>query len=218
MSSDYLNNYRKITNLVNSYEKEYNKNIKLVVVSKTQDYKKIVELHKNGQNDFGENYVDEAESKMKKINNPTIEWHFIGKIQSNKIKKISEYFSWVHTIYTEKHAKRLDSFCFQLNKIMNVCIQINIDNEESKGGVDINDYENLAKVICQMKNIKLRGIMAIPSPNNSSSNAFTKMKDLYNSYANLDTLSMGMSKDYLSAIENDANMIRIGQQIFGERR
>ena len=92
MSNDYINNYKKITNLISSYKKKYNKDIRLVVVSKTQDFKKIVELHKNGQNDFGENYVDEAESKIKQINDQTIKWHFIGKIQSNKIKKISEYF------------------------------------------------------------------------------------------------------------------------------
>jgi len=143
MSNDYINNYKKITNLISSYKKKYNKDIKLVVVSKTQDFKKIVELHKNGQNDFGENYVDEAESKIKQINNQTIKWHFIGKIQSNKIKKISEYFSWVHTIDTEKHVRKIDAFCSQLDKIMNVCIQINIDNEASKGGIDIDNYANL---------------------------------------------------------------------------
>ena len=218
MSNDYINNYKKITNLISSYKKKYNKDIRLVVVSKTQDFKKIVELHKNGQNDFGENYVDEAESKIKQINNQTIKWHFIGKIQSNKIKKISEYFSWVHTIDTEKHVRKIDAFCSQLNKIMNVCIQINIDNEASKGGIDIDNYANLSNIIQQMKNIKLRGIMAIPNPNKSCLSAFAKMKDLYNSCAYLDTLSMGMSKDYLSAIENDANIIRVGQQIFGERK
>jgi len=218
MSNDYINNYKKITNLISSYKKKYNKDIKLVVVSKTQDFKKIVELHKNGQYDFGENYVDEAESKIKQINNQTIKWHFIGKIQSNKIKKISEYFSWVHTIDTEKHVRKMDAFCSQLDKIMNVCIQINIDNEASKGGINIDNYANLSNIIQQMKNIKLRGIMAIPNPNKSCSSSFAKMKDLYNSCTYLDTLSMGMSKDYLSAIENDANIIRVGQQIFGERK
>jgi pyridoxal phosphate enzyme (YggS family) len=218
MSNDYINNYKKITKLISSYKKKYNKDIKLVVVSKTQDFKKIAELHKNGQNDFGENYVDEAESKIKQINNQTIKWHFIGKIQSNKIKKISEYFSWVHTIDREKHVRKIDAFCSQLDKIMNVCIQINIDNEASKGGIDIDNYANLSNIIQQMKNIKLRGIMAIPNPNKSCSSAFAKMKDLYNSCTYLDTLSMGMSKDYLSAIENDANIIRVGQEIFGERK
>ena len=137
MSSDYINNYKKLTRLVSSYKQKFNKDIKLVVISKTQDYKKIIELHKEGQNDFGENYVDEAESKINKINNQKIKWHFTGKIQSNKIKKISEYFSWVHTVDTEKHARRIDNFCAQINKVMNICIQINIDNESSKGGIDI---------------------------------------------------------------------------------
>ena len=218
MSSDYINNYKKLTRLVSSYKQKFNKDIKLVVVSKTQDYKKIIELHKEGQNDFGENYVDEAESKINKINNQKIKWHFTGKIQSNKIKKISEYFSWVHTVDTEKHARRIDNFCAQINKVMNICIQINIDNESSKGGIDIHKYSELSIIIRQLKNIKLRGIMALPNPNKSCSNSFRKMKDLYNSCTYLDTLSMGMSNDYLTAIENDANMIRIGQQIFGKRK
>ena len=100
---------------------------------------------------------------------------------------------------------------------MNICIQINIDNEKTKGGIKLEEYNSLSLIIRNMENIRLRGIMAIPKASQSPVESFSKMKDLYNRHQYLDTLSMGMSKDYISAIEYNANMLRIGQQIFGKR-
>ena len=108
--------------------------------------------------------------------------------------------------------------CRELNKKINICIQINIDNEKTKGGIMIDDFESFSSSILQMSNLKLRGIMTIPSADKSAVISFSRMRDLYNKYDYLDTLSMGMSKDYIVAIENDANLIRIGQQIFGTRK
>ena len=217
MLLDYIDNYKNIIKIIDKHKKVYNRDLRLIVVSKTQDYKKVVELEKLGQRDFGENYLDEARKKIEKINNPNINWHYIGTIQSNKIKKISENFSWIHTVASEKHAIKINDVCKKLNKIMNVCIQINIDDEDTKGGVKFDDYDDLSLIIRNMKNINLRGIMTIPKANRSCIDSFAKMKDMYNKNNYLDTLSMGMSKDYVSAIEYSANMLRIGQQIFGER-
>jgi len=217
MLLDYIDNYKKIIETINEYKKINNKDIRLIVVSKTQDYTKIIELEKLGQKDFGENYLDEAREKIRQINNPSIIWHYIGSIQSNKIKKISENFTWIHTVSSEKHAHKINDVCSKLNKVMNICIQINIDNEETKGGIKIEEYNSLLMSVRNMKNIRLRGIMAIPKASQSPIKSFAKMKDLYDRYPYLDTLSMGMSNDYISAIEYNANMLRIGQQIFGKR-
>ena len=217
MKDEYIKNYKYVVEVINKHKEVRKKNIKLVVVSKTQDYKKIIQLEKYGQKDFGENYLDEAEEKIIKIGDNSIIWHYIGTIQSNKIRKICNYFQWIHTISSEKHASKINKICKELNKKINVCVQINIDKETTKGGIFIDDYKNLASSLLKMNNLKLRGIMAIPNAKESCDNAFAKMKDLYNSNKYLDTLSMGMSKDYIQAIENDANLLRIGQQIFGAR-
>ena len=218
MNDAYINNYKNVIATINKYKDIKNKEIRLVVVSKTQDYKKIIKLEECGQKDFGENYLDEAQEKILKIKNREIIWHYIGTIQSNKIRKICNYFDWIHTVSSEKHALKINEVCKGLDKQMNICIQINIDNEKTKGGITIDDFESFATSIKDMSHLSLRGIMAIPNIDKSCKVSFSKMKDLYNKYDYLDTLSMGMSKDYIVAIENDANLIRIGQQIFGTRK
>tara|TARA_Y100000389_G_scaffold204603_1_gene258279 strand:- start:91 stop:747 length:657 start_codon:yes stop_codon:yes gene_type:complete len=217
MSINYINNYKAIIKNIKRYEKIFNKNINLIVVSKTQSYQKIIDLKKIGQIDFGENYLDEAQDKINQIKDSSIRWHYIGKIQSNKIRAICKDFEWIHTLSSQKHAIRINNECKEHKKIMNVCIQINIDEEDSKGGILLSEYDSLSSSLIEMSNIRLRGIMTIPQADKSPLESFSKMRDLYNRYDNLDTLSMGMSKDYLTAIENHANMIRIGQQIFGKR-
>ena len=218
MNDAYIHNYKNIVATINKYKNIKDKEIRLVVVSKTQDYKKIIELEKCGQKDFGENYLDEAQEKILKIKNHEIIWHFIGTIQSNKIRKICNHFHWIHTVSSEKHASKINEVCKELDKKINICIQINIDNEKTKGGIMVDDYESFSSSIKDMSHLNLRGIMTIPSYDKSCEGSFSRMRDLYNKYDYLDTLSMGMSKDYTVAIENDANLIRIGQQIFGTRK
>ena len=217
MSNEYIDNYKGVIEVINKYKKFRDNDIRLIVVTKSQDYKKIIQLEKYGQKDFGENYLDEAEEKISIINNKSIVWHYIGKIQSNKIKKLCNYFQWIHTISSVKHAYKINDICNKLNKKINVCIQINIDEEKTKGGIFINDYEDFYSSINKLSNLNVRGIMTIPNIEKPCENSFSKMKDLYNKHDYLDTLSMGMSKDYIKAIENDANLLRIGQQIFGAR-
>ncbi len=217
MNDEYIYNYKNLIENINKYKDIKNREIRLVVVSKTQNYKKIIELEKCGQKDFGENYLHEAEEKITEINNPSLIWHYIGTIQSNKIRKICSYFQWIHTVSSEKHAHKINEICKELNKKINICIQINIDKEKSKGGIFMEDYETFSSSVLQMTNLKLRGIMTIPNVGGFHDDAFSKMSDLYNKYDYLDTLSMGMSNDYVTAIENEANLLRIGQQIFGAR-
>ena len=152
-----------------------------------------------------------------------IEWHFIGPIQSNKCKLISENFSWVQTVDRIKIVNKLNQYR-DSKKPLNICIQVNISEENTKSGIALNDVKEFAKIISNLKNLKLRGVMAIPSKTNEKQNLVSEyrlLKKLYEdlkiSYSSVDTLSIGMSNDYLLAIENGANLVRIGTKIFGAR-
>ena len=217
IQSYYVDKYRALIDKIEQIESSNKNKIRLVVVSKNQDPEKIVTLRKLGQKDFGENYVDEAYEKINSIADDSITWHFIGRIQSNKIKKICNLFSWVHTISSEKHLIKINETCMDINKVMNICVQINIDCEESKDGIYFEDFQKLSSHALELKYVKLRGIMAIPRSDKPPDHSFSKMSSLYHKHNYLDTLSMGMSSDFLTAIENDANMLRIGQEIFGKR-
>ena len=217
MTTSYIDRYKDLKIKISELERMNNREICLVVVSKKQSIEKIIALNDLGQIDFGENYVDEAEEKISGINTDRITWHFIGRIQSNKIKKICSLFGWVHTISSKKHLIKVNEICKSMNKIMNICIQINIDNDDNKAGIALENYENFIMNLHDLRHVRLRGIMTIPQNNSSSQNSFSRMNDLFKKYNELDTLSMGMSRDYISAIENGANMLRIGQGIFGKR-
>ena len=217
MLANYVHRYKDLKAKINDFEKLYDREIRLIVVSKTQSFEKIRALNILGQTDFGENYVDEAHEKISAIRDSNIRWHFIGKIQSNKIKLICNLFDWVHTISSEKHARKINEICKSMKKVMNVCIQINIDNEETKGGITREECEKFCLSLNGLKNIRLRGIMTIPRSDIPSEKSFARMHDLYKKNDYFDTLSMGMSNDFVTAIENGANMLRIGQEIFGKR-
>ena len=199
------------------------KDIRLVAVSKGQSYIAIKSAFDAGQKIFGENYLQEALEKKKLLENLEIEWHFIGPIQSNKCKLISENFSWVQTVDRIKIVNKLNQYRHSKNPL-NICIQVNISEENTKSGIGLNDVKQFAKLISNLKNLKLRGVMAIPSKTNENQNLVSQyrlLKKLYEdlkiSYSSVDTLSIGMSNDYLLAIENGANLVRIGSKIFGAR-
>ena len=217
MTSHYIDRYKELKTKINELELSNNRRIRLMVVSKKQSVEKITALNDLGQIHFGENYVDEAEQKIDKVRIDKITWHFIGRIQSNKIKKICSLFNWIHTISTNKHLIKINDICKGMDKIMNVCVQINIDNEDNKGGIALDDYDKFKLNFRDLRYVRLRGIMTIPENKLSSQESFSRMNDLYKKHNDLDTLSMGMSRDFISAIENGANMLRIGQGIFGER-
>jgi pyridoxal phosphate enzyme (YggS family) len=197
--------------------------IRLVAVSKGQSQEKILDALDAGHNIFGENYLQEAIDKQKSLTDHKIEWHFIGPIQSNKCKLIAENFSWVHSVDRIKVANKLNN-SLKEKTLLNVCMQVNISNEDSKSGLKINEIDSLADHINSLDKLTLRGLMAIPSNTGNDEilkNEYKQLKVLYENlkkkYLSVDTLSMGMSNDYLLAIENGSNLVRIGSKIFGKR-
>jgi len=199
--------------------------ITLLAVSKTVPASVLREAYSLGQQAFGENFVQEALDKMHALRDLPLQWHFIGPIQSNKTRAIAENFSWVHSVDRLKIAQRLSDQRPGNLPPLNVCLQINVSGEATKGGVAPDDAEALAHAIAILPRLKLRGLMAIPAPAEElpvQRAAFAKMremlKSLNNSGLNLDTLSMGMSHDLTAAILEGATIVRVGTAIFGSRK
>ena len=195
----------------------------LLAVSKAQTADKLRTAYLAGQRAFGENYVQEAISKQVELSDLAIEWHFIGPIQSNKTALIAQHFDWVHSVDRLKIATRLNQARQQNVAPLNVCIQINSSDENSKSGVDIDSLAILALAISKMPQLKLRGIMAIPAPTKNLAKQHAQFKIVADAYKalkqnfELDTLSIGMSDDYVAAIQEGATIVRIGSAIFGLR-
>ena len=217
---------KNINNIINELEQHNSqpkREVRLVAVSKGQDQEKILEAFNAGHNIFGENYLQEAINKKEALKNFKIEWHFIGPIQSNKCKLIAENFQWIQTVDRIKVANKLNKFNTNQTPL-NICIQINISNEDTKSGVKIKEIDALAKHINNLDKLTLRGLMAIPTNTSDEEilrNEYKQLKMIYENlkskYSTIDTLSMGMSNDYLLAIENGSNLVRIGTKIFGSR-
>ena len=198
--------------------------VALLAVSKTWPAEAIREAFDAGQKAFGESYVQEALEKMKALSDLDLEWHFIGPIQSNKAKSIAEHFNWVHSVDREKIAKKL-SESRSGKPPMQVCIQVNISGESSKSGAAPDEVLHLAQVISGLKNLRLRGLMAIPEPTEDvmlQRARFAELRRLKDELCeqgyDLDTLSMGMSDDMESAILEGSTMVRVGSAIFGSRK
>ncbi|EWH12222.1 alanine racemase domain-containing protein [Catenovulum agarivorans DS-2] len=197
----------------------------LLAVSKTKPASAVVAAYQAGQRKFGENYAQEGADKVQQLADyADIEWHFIGPIQSNKTKLIAENFNWVQSLDRNKIAKRLSEQRPKDMPNLNVCIQVNISNEANKSGLAANQVIDFAEHLTQYSNLTLRGIMAIPLNTDDKAELnkmFGQLHDLYqnlkNSYPAIDTLSMGMSNDMQTAIENGSTMVRIGTAIFGAR-
>ncbi len=198
--------------------------VKLLAVSKAQTADKLRTAYLAGQRAFGENYVQEAINKQAELSDCAIEWHFIGPIQSNKTALIAQHFDWVHSVDRLKIATRLNEARAQNAAPLNVCIQMNSSDEDSKSGVDIASLAILATEINAMPHLKLRGIMAIPAPTKDLAKQRAQFKIVADAFKNLqkqgfelDTLSIGMSDDYVAAIHEGATIVRIGSAIFGLR-
>ncbi|CAC9585533.1 Hypothetical protein YggS, proline synthase co-transcribed bacterial homolog PROSC [Bathymodiolus heckerae thiotrophic gill symbiont] len=207
-------NLKKVQERINAVDAK--NQVTLIAVSKTKPASDLQQAINAGQHHFGENYLQEALDKIKALKNQNLIWHFIGPIQSNKTKQITENFSWAHSIDRLKIAKRLnDQRPSELGKL-NVLLQVNIDNEITKSGVSVDEIEDLITHFENFQNISLRGFMCIPNPENNEQ-SFNKMAKIMQKYSNLDTLSMGMSSDLELAIKNGATFVRIGSDIFGKR-
>ena len=199
--------------------------VQLIAVSKAKSAEDIRAAFAAGQYVFGENYVQEALGKiaaLADLREKGIEWHFIGPLQSNKAKQVASKFDWVHSLDRPKIAELLSRE--RMGNPINVCIQVNISNEASKGGIAPADVLEFARSVLNLPGLALRGLMTIieNTPAESTKRAqFRQMRELLDSLnANgiaSDTLSMGMSQDYVLAIEEGATMVRIGSALFGAR-
>lgn len=199
--------------------------IQLLGVSKTKPVSDIVTAYETGHRNFGENYVQEALDKIQQLKHlSNICWHFIGPLQSNKSKFIAEYFDWLHSLDRLKIAKRLNEQRSPHQKPLQVCVQVNIDDEDNKAGIKPSDVLDFVTQLQQFERLNCRGLMTIPKAGVSETErreSFAKMQALFNQCAekfdNFDTLSMGMSDDMNIAIEYGSTMVRIGTGIFGQR-
>lgn len=199
----------------------------LVAASKTQSIETVANFANAGITCFGENYLQEAQPKIQALKSHNIEWHFIGHIQSNKAKQIAQLFSWVQTLDSTKLAHRLNRARLNLpdKEPLNCCIQVNIDQEPQKAGVLPEELDALLASLHDLPGLKIRGLMAIPKPaadSRDSSSAFSRLKHLFDNAvppnpSHWDTLSAGMSGDYLQAIGCGANLVRLGTALFGPR-
>ena len=226
-----MNNMRKNLNRVReqivqaaSACKREPDSILLLAVSKKKPATDIRQAWELGQRNFGENYLQEALQKMEELKDLDITWHFIGAIQSNKTRNIAEAFDWVHCIDRAKIARRLSEQRPPDLGPLNVCIQVNIDHESSKAGIELAELPELANAIHQLPGIRLRGLMTIPAPQESfdlQRPAFAKLANALESLRqqgiDCDTLSMGMTQDMEAAIAEGSTLVRIGTAIFGER-
>lgn len=196
--------------------------IQLLAVSKTHPASSIAEFYQLGQKAFGENYLQEALEKIEKLKDLSIEWHFIGHVQRNKTKHLAEKFAWVHGVDRLIIAERLSNQRPQNLQPLNICLQVNIDDQESKDGCRSDEVAELVEKISRLPNLKLRGLMVIPKPEHLQ--AFTTTKQLFDEVKQYhaqpeqwDTLSMGMSADMADAIQAGSTMVRVGTALFGAR-
>ena len=217
--------HKTIQNLI-SIEKQIKSNLndlnaiklpKIIAVSKTFKLENILPLIEYGHEDFGENKVQEAVDKWTDIkeNKRNINLHLIGKLQSNKVKLAVKLFDYIHSLDSEKLAKKISDEQNKINKSMKIFIQVNIGEEDQKSGVNKNELHNLVNC-CKNLGLDVVGLMCIPPINSNPEDYFKEMSVLNRNY-NFSELSMGMSSDYLKAIKNNATYLRIGSNIFGKR-
>ena len=190
---------------------------KIVAVSKTFKIDKILPLIDHGHIDFGENKIQEAVDKWTDIrsNNSNIKLHMIGKLQSNKVKFAVKLFDYIHSVDSEKLAKKIADEQKKINKRLKIFIQVNIGDEEQKSGIKKTEVNDLI-TYCKKIDLDVAGLMCLPPADKNSSFYFNEMNTLNRSFG-LSDLSMGMSSDYLEASKNSATYLRIGSSIFGER-
>jgi hypothetical protein len=228
MSNSLIERYQTVQQRIQAACLQANRSenaVSLLAVSKTKPIADIIQLAEYGQSCFGENYVQESLKKIEQC--PTLEWHFIGPIQSNKTKAIAENFQWVHSVDRLKIAQRLSAQRPPEQQSLNILLEVNISEEESKAGFTPHALLNAAEEIAQLPNLRLRGLMAIPQKAEglaAQRQPFAHMRQLLEMLNQhhpewaLDTLSMGMSGDLEAAIMEGATMVRIGTDIFGVRQ
>ena len=192
--------------------------LKIIAISKTFSLEHIMPLVEFGHNHFGENKVQEADTKWHKVKKEkkNLRLHMVGKLQSNKAKKAVEIFDYIHSLESQKLADILSKCQNEINKSINYFIQVNIGNESQKAGIQYNEVDQFYNYCTREKKMNIIGLMAIP-PNDENTEKYFKSLSELNSSLGLKELSMGMSSDYMQAINHKATYLRIGSAIFGER-
>jgi pyridoxal phosphate enzyme (YggS family) len=213
-----VSNFISIQDEIKSQIKNDDQNIDIIAVSKTFSIEQINPLIIFGHNHFGENKVQEAITKWKAVKKfyRNIKLHLIGKLQSNKVKFAIPIFDYIHSLDNIKLANKIFDEEKKINKKVKIFIQVNINNETQKNGIKKEDLVDFYSYCSKELNLDIIGLMCIPPNNQNSNDYFKEMKDL-NLKIKLRHLSMGMSNDYLSAIQNGATFVRIGSKIFGSR-
>jgi len=196
--------------------------VQLLAVSKTHPSDALRAMYATGQRAFGENYLQEALDKIEALQDLAIEWHFIGHVQRNKTKHLAEKFAWVHGVDRLIIAERLSSQRLDSAEPLNICLQVNIDGQDSKDGCAPEEVATLVEQISQLPRLRLRGLMVIPAPNNLKAFAdaqalFEQVKEHHAHPDDWDTLSMGMSGDLEAAVAAGSTMVRVGTALFGAR-
>ncbi|WP_428608089.1 YggS family pyridoxal phosphate-dependent enzyme [Sedimenticola sp.] len=198
--------------------------VQLLAVSKTRPAQDILQAVAAGQRRFGESYIQEALDKIEQLRDSNLEWHFIGRIQGNKTRAIAENFDWVHSIDSLRHIKRLNDQRPTQLPPLKICLQIKIDDEESKAGMSIDDARQLIKQMPSFPRLSLQGLMTLPAPSETveaQRRPFRLLRQLRDELATetlpLETLSMGMTDDLEAAIAEGSTLVRIGTAIFGPR-
>ena len=198
--------------------------VSLVAVSKKKSLDYINEALAAGIKDFGENYAQELNEKKQALISNEIVWHFIGPLQSNKVKIIANCATWIHTLDREKIIIKLNQACNEINKNINGLLQVNVSSEDSKSGCKPEEMISLASIIESSSNINLKGIMALPDINADANVREMQMKkvvelseQLKSQFPNAREISLGTTNDFEEAIAHGSSMVRIGSSIFGER-
>jgi len=218
---------QRVRDTITAAESRYHRppgSVRLIGASKVQATEKIRKLVELGLEDIGESYLQEALLKQAQLADLNVRWHFIGKIQSNKTRDIARNFSWVHSVDRLKVARQLSKHKPPHTTDINICLQLNLQHEVAKGGLDEDEVDDIAAEVSKLPGLKLRGLMAIPQPTSN----FDMQRQIYRHIHaifdrlqgrgfTLDTLSMGMTGDMEAAIAEGSTMVRIGTALFGPR-
>ncbi len=220
-------NLRKIRDLLDEAARDAGREpdtVSLLAVSKKQPAEAVLEAASAGQRDFGENQVREGVDKIAETAAHGLTWHFIGQLQSNKTRQVAEHFDWVHSLDRLKIARRLDEQRPAERGPLDVCLQVNIDDEASKGGIEPEAVPELASAVAELPRLRLRGLMCLPKIRQefeAQRQPFRRLRQLADELCergfDLDTLSMGMTDDYRAAVFEGATIVRIGTAVFGPR-
>ena len=216
---------KQIRSQISNAELAFNRqpgSVLLLAVSKTKPAEDIAAAYQSGQRHFGENSLQEALGKQQELGAYDITWHFIGPIQSNKTKALATHFDWVHSVDSLKIARRLSEQRPAHLPPLNICLQVNISDEQSKSGITLDELPELCEQVVKLPNLRLRGVMAIPAPQDDFEQQRRPYKALYQAVAKLgrpelDTFSFGMTGDLQAAIAEGSTIVRVGTALFGER-